>query len=74
MIIEQLDLVRKNEGLNTFEAVKGLTIELRPFMDLGIYTPTMKLKREAARQVFKEKLNLMYTVPTPNPSPTFVTG
>lgn len=55
----------------SFETVKAVFIEARPFNDLGILTPTFKIKRDSAKKVFQEQIDEMYKVPTPEPSPTF---
>jgi len=44
-----------------FERPRKLFLTTRPFVDMDLLTPTMKLKRNVARDIFREQIAIMYT-------------
>jgi len=50
--------------LNSLERPKQMTLLLDPFtIEDGILTPTMKLKRNIAKERYKEQIVTMYNAP-----------
>ena len=51
----------KKAGLQTFEMVKDIFLFPELFtIEEGLLTPTMKMKRPAMKEKFREKLDEMY--------------
>jgi long-chain acyl-CoA synthetase len=51
----------KKNGLHSFEQVKDIYLHPEPFtIEAGMLTPTLKTKRPAMKDYFKEQLERMY--------------
>ena len=60
-LLEHLQRFGKDKGLNGFEQVKKLALQLEPFtVDNGLLTPTLKLKRVSLRKHFADVIEKMY--------------
>ena len=60
-LLEQLQRLGKERGLNGFEQAKKVHLRLDPFsVDNGLLTPTLKLKRVALRKEFASVIEAMY--------------
>ena len=53
--------VGKKHGLLGFEQCKNIAIEEKSFMDRGILTGSMKLRRFEGRKVYGKEIDEMYT-------------
>jgi long-chain acyl-CoA synthetase len=57
----ELEVFGKESGLQGFECVKRVWLEATMFShENGLLTPTFKLKREIAKQRYKEQIDAMY--------------
>ena len=56
-----MDNKAKEYGLNSLEKVKAIHIAEEPFtVENDIITPTFKIKRNIAKKVYKEAIDIMY--------------
>ncbi|KAJ3174949.1 Long-chain-fatty-acid--CoA ligase 6 [Geranomyces variabilis] len=60
VVTELNQWVRKSGSLKGFEIVKNLILEPTPFSDLGLITPTYKLKRFESKKYYEEQVSSMY--------------
>lgn len=58
-VLKDLKKLAKKSGLNSFETVKGLHLELDPFPE-HVLTPTLKVKRQAAAEHYREVIRAVY--------------
>ncbi|KAI8868479.1 acetyl-CoA synthetase-like protein [Ramicandelaber brevisporus] len=60
-LVKDLDELRVKKGLMGFESLKDIHLAADPFSpENGILTPTLKLKRNVARDVYKKEIDAMY--------------
>ncbi|KAL8426238.1 hypothetical protein Efla_005469 [Eimeria flavescens] len=60
-IFEDLQQVGKKEGLKGFEMARKVHLHPEPFtVENNLLTPTFKLKRHLAKEVFEKEINEMY--------------
>jgi long-chain acyl-CoA synthetase len=60
-IIEDLNAEGKKAGLHSFEQVRDIYLHPETFsVEAGLLTPTLKTKRPAMRDYFKEQISQMY--------------
>lgn len=60
MVLEDLANVGRGCGLKGFELVKAIRLSGQEFSTVGLLTPTFKLKRNVARQHFKDICDELY--------------
>lgn len=58
-LIEE-EIAEKNEEFASFESIKKITIVPEFTIDNGLLTPTMKLKKNVALDIFKNEIEAMY--------------
>ncbi len=59
--MKDMDAKAKEYGLNSLEKVKALHLTAEPFsIDNDIITPTFKIKRNIAKNVFMDQIEKMY--------------
>ena len=62
-IIKEMDIHGRNNGLKGFELPKKIYLFKERFsIENQIITPTMKIKRHVAKQIFEEEINKMYEI------------
>ncbi|CAG8699085.1 1512_t:CDS:2, partial [Acaulospora colombiana] len=60
--LEEMNKVGKHAKLNGFELVKAIHLTHIPFsIDNDLLTPTLKVKRHAAKEYFREEIDKLYT-------------
>jgi long-chain acyl-CoA synthetase len=62
-IIEEFTFLAERHGLRGFEAIKNISIEATQWTNIGedsILTPTMKLKRQKAKEKYAAPIHAMY--------------
>ncbi|KDQ60651.1 hypothetical protein JAAARDRAFT_125417 [Jaapia argillacea MUCL 33604] len=65
-ILRELTKEAKKNGLQGFELVKRIHISLEPFsVDNGTLTPTMKIRRKDAENLYKAELDALYALGEP---------
>ena len=60
-IYDEITKQGKNDGLQSFEMAKKITLTPAPFATVGVVTSTMKLQRYQAKKVFEKELSKMYS-------------
>ncbi|KAJ3160449.1 Long-chain-fatty-acid--CoA ligase 6 [Geranomyces michiganensis] len=60
VVAELNQWIRKSGTLKGFEIVKNVILEPVPFNDLGLITPTYKLKRFDSKKYYEEQVSSMY--------------
>ncbi|KAJ3316481.1 hypothetical protein HDU76_001761 [Blyttiomyces sp. JEL0837] len=61
MVMKEMNVIGKREGLRGFEFVKGVHLETEYFtLENGLVTPTMKLKRNEAVERYREQIDGLY--------------
>lgn len=61
MILDDMISEGKKGGLHSFEQVKDIYLHPEPFtIEAGLLTPTLKSKRAAIKDYFKDQLERMY--------------
>lgn len=58
-VLKDVRALAKKNGLNGFETIKGIHLEIDPFPE-AILTPTLKVKRQAAAQHYRPAIDAMY--------------
>ncbi|GHJ85609.1 hypothetical protein NliqN6_2011 [Naganishia liquefaciens] len=58
-VLYELQMLAKKNGLNGFETVKGVWLEVEPF-PAHILTPTLKMKRKQAAEHYREQIDNLY--------------
>jgi len=58
--LEEINKKAKEEKLWSFEMVKKIKLECRPFSSLDLCTPSFKLKRAEATKLYKDMLHGLY--------------
>ncbi|KAJ9108937.1 hypothetical protein QFC21_000259 [Naganishia friedmannii] len=58
-VLYELQTLAKKNGLNGFETVKGVWLEVEPF-PAHILTPTLKMKRKQAGDHYREQIDSLY--------------
>jgi long-chain acyl-CoA synthetase len=54
------EIAEKNKEFASFESIKKITIVPEFTIDNGLLTPTMKLKKNVAMDIFKNEIEAMY--------------
>jgi len=61
LIMDDMNAEGKKAGLHSFEQVRDIFLYSEPFtVEAGLLTPTLKSKRPAVREYFKEAIAQMY--------------
>lgn len=57
---QEMNAVAKSSGLLGFETVKKIYLTMEPFTVENVLTPTLKVKRNVARDYYKKEIDAMY--------------